>query len=363
MSDLPPPVIKPLFSRAEAAVPPPFAAAEAAAATPLSAALTTAFRFLYVVVAVLAAVWLTSGIRSIESGSQAVIYRLGAVDRTVGPGLAIAWPRPFEEVVPVPGPDRQLSLTVDRLDLAGRDSGAIAPGAGLDPRKDGGYALTGDAGVVHLKGALTWQVSDAKAYVVARERVEAAISRAFLAATIAACAGRSLDGVMVASPDVASQAQNESMALSREHLRLDIAGGINQRLAGIGLGVTVHRVDLTAFLPDQARPAFDAVIAAEGSAAKEIAEARTFAVTAAQDSEAKATGIRAAARGRAAQVIAKARIDTNRLRELLAEQDPERRSLALNRIYREKLATIIQRAGSVVTVPPGEPARVWVPGR
>ena len=345
----------PLFKAAEAAaVPEPVPVVPE---TALSAALNTAFRFLYAVVGVLSLVWLGSGVRSVEPGSQAVIFRNGAIERTVGSGLVIAWPRPFEEVVLVPAPERQLSLAVDRLDLLNREQGATALGSGLDPRKDGGFALTGDAGVVHLRGSVTYAVTAPRAFVLARDRVETALTRVILASTIAACAQRSLDGVMVASPD------GESLAQSRERLRGDIVANANQRLAALDLGVAVQRIDLTAFLPDKARPSFDAVIAAESSAAKEIAEARTYAAKTKQDSEAQRAQIVAEASSRAQETLSAARVATDTVRAVLAEDSPERRQVLLARLYRERLGAIIQHAGGTVTVPPGDSARIFVPGR
>lgn len=372
MSDLPdkpspdykPQAIKPLFSATTQEITRKAAQPAPVADTPLSAALRSAFRLLYAVVAVLAVVWLVSGIKPVEPGTQAVIYRLGAIDRVVTSGLALALPRPIEEVVLVPSGERQLSLAVDRLDLLNRDNGGSLPaGVGLDPRKDGGFALTGDAGVVHLRGSITYSVSDAREYVLARERVPQALTRAFLASTIAACARRNLDGVMVASPDSQNQAQNESLAQSRERLRGDIITDTNHRLAELGLGISASRVDLTANLPDGAKPSFDAVIAAESSAAKEIAEARTAAAKLNQETEAARAAILSAATAKAQETITAARLATDKIRSVLAESSPERRQLLITRLYRERIEAIIKSAGGTITVPEGQPARLYLPGR
>jgi regulator of protease activity HflC (stomatin/prohibitin superfamily) len=333
------------------------------AVTPLAAALDRAFRFLLVVAAVLLVAWLTSGIRPVEPGTQAVILRLGAIDRVTASGLAMAWPRPLEEVLLVPGPERQLSLAIDALDLAARDGTAAPAGVfGLDPRRDGGYALTGDAGVVHLRMTVIYAVSDARSYVL-QPHVVPALQRAVLAATIAGCAQRSLDGVMVASPDTLSQQQNEAVAQSRERLRGDIVADANRRLAGLGCGVTVNRIDVTAYLPARAKPSFDAVIAAESAAAKDIAEARTAATTLAQETQNACAGILAAAEAKAQETQTAARVATDPIRAVLAENGPQRRQLLIARIYGERIGAILRNAGGVVSVPDGQPARIYLPGR
>jgi regulator of protease activity HflC (stomatin/prohibitin superfamily) len=334
------------------------------AATPLAAALDRAFRFLLVVAAVLLVAWLTSGIRLVEPGTQAVILRLGAIDRVTASGLATAWPRPLEEVLLVPGPERQLSQAIQALDLAVREDGTAAPAGviGLDPRRDGGYALTGDAGVVHLRMTAIYAVSDARRYVL-QPNVVPALQRVVLAATIAGCAQRSLDGVMVASPDTLSQQQNEAVAQSRERLRGDIVADANRRLERLGCGITVNRIDVTAYLPARAKPSFDAVIAAESAAAKDIAEARTAATARAQETQNACAGILAAAEAKAQETQTAARVATDPIRAVLAENGPQRRQLLIARIYGERIGTILRNAGGVVSVPDGQPARIYLPGR
>lgn len=84
---------------------------------PLDAAVRSAVGFMLAVALVLAAAWLASGIRQVEPGSQAVVLRFGAIDRTAQAGLVLAWPRPFEEVAVLPARERQHTLDVQRLDL------------------------------------------------------------------------------------------------------------------------------------------------------------------------------------------------------------------------------------------------------
>jgi regulator of protease activity HflC (stomatin/prohibitin superfamily) len=359
-----PPVIKPLFSakvaEAErtAALPPP-----KPPETPLSSALTTAFRFLYLVLGVLLLAWLASGIRPIEPGMQAVVTHFGTLNRVVGSGLVIAWPRPIEELILVPGPERQLTQRITRLDLTGRDEGAVATGTGLDPRKDGGFALTGDAGVVHLSGTVTYTVSDPRAFILGRERLAPALERVFLAATINACAQRRLDGVIVASPDGDTLAQAESVAQSRERLRSDIVTAANHRLESLALGITVTRVDLTANLPDKARPSFDAVIAADSSARRDIAEAQTAATKLKQEVDAQRQAILTAATAKASETLTNARVTTGRILAVLAKDDPAERQMAITRLYRDRIQGIIRNAAGTVTVPPGESVKLYVQGR
>lgn len=335
---------------------------------PLDAAVRSAVGFLLAVAAVLAAAWLASGIRQVEPGSQAVVLRLGAIDRTAQAGLVLAWPRPFEEVVVLPARERQHTLEVRRLDLLPRgDDPRPVGGTGFDPHRDGGYVLTGDAGVAHLRATVTWQVVDPRAYLLTRERAERALERATASAAIHACAARGLDGVMVAGLAGEAAGRDERLAASRERLRGDVLVLLNRRLAEMGLGLEAGRVDLVAALPERARPAFEAVIEADATAAREVAEARTAAARAAQEAASEAERIRSVAQARAQETVAAARVATDRIAALAAERDPELRARLIQRLHRERLESVLRAlasAGGQITAVDGrEPVRVWTGGR
>ena len=337
--------------------------------SPLDAAVRSAVGFMLAVALVLAAAWLASGIRQVEPGSQAVVLRFGAIDRTAQAGLVLAWPRPFEEVAVLPARERQHTLDVQRLDLRlrGPDDQPAGPGAAFDPHRDGGYVLTGDAGVAHLRATVTWQVSDPRAYLLSRERVIPALERATASAAIHACAARGLDGVMVAGLAGEAAGRDERLAASRERLRGDVLALLNRRLAAMGLGVEAGRVDLVAALPARARPSFEAVVEAEAAAARDIAEARTAATRAAQEAASEAERIRSVALARAQETVAMARVATDRIAALAAERDPSRRAQLIQRLHRERLESVLRAlaaAGGTLTAVDGrEPVRAWVGGR
>jgi len=335
----------------------------------LAGAIRTAFRFLYVVVAVLILAWLGSGIRQVEPGTQAVILRFGAIDRVQGAGLVLAWPRPFEEVIlGLPARERQLTLEIGSLDLNGRaNDNPSGTQPGIDPRRDGGYVLTGDAGIAHLRGTVTYQVTDPRAWFINQERVANALRRSFSASAISACAGRGLDGVMVAGLTGDEAGSDERLARSRERLRGDILAGINHRLDGLKLGIEASRVDLVAYLPERAKPAFEAVAAASSAAGREIAEARTAAARMRQEADAAKAQILAQAQAKAQETVTAAKLATDRIAALAAVKDPAQKALLIGRLHRDKIEAVMRAlsaAGGSVTVVDGrDPVRVWMPAR
>lgn len=313
-----------------------------------------AFRFLFIGLVALIVVWLASGVKQIEAGSRAVVLRFGRVVRVADAGLTWAWPKPIEEVVPLPGPERQLTQSIQVLD---RSTERMNLETKLDMR-EAGYLLTGDGGVLHLGGVVTYHVLDAIAFLSAQERLAPAVERVFCAATIAAAAGRRLDGVLAAR---AAEPSDLSDAEARERLRGDIRTAMNARLAAFGLGIEVTRIDLTASLPQQAKPAFDTVLSAEAAAAGVIAVARTEAERFRQDGESDRTRILQEAQGTRKELVVRAHVDTDRIVALAAESSPERRQSLLARLYRERMAIILRKAGTVTLVDAGGPVRVIVP--
>jgi hypothetical protein len=82
-----------------------------------------------------------------------------------------------------------------------------------------------------------------------------------------------------------------------------------------------------------------------------------------QESAAARSAILAAATARAEEKISAAHVATARINAVLAENSRERRQLLITRLYHERIATIIKNAGGTITVPEGQSAKLYVPGR
>ena len=319
-----------------------------------------AFRFLFMAVAVLAVAWLASGLVSVEAGSRAVVMRFGVVERIKESGLVWAWPRPLEEVVMVPGLERPLTQEITALDRI--QSKERVPAIRQLDLRDGGYVMSGDGGVAHVSGVVTYRVNDAAAYVLARERLPSALERVFCASAIVAIAGRALDGVLVAPSGDGVSAGEAASAAEREALRNDIRAQMNQRLKLLRMGIELTRVDLTGRLPARAKPAFDQVLVAGAEAAQLIAAARTAAESHRQEGERESVGAIQLATAKAKEEVAAAHVISDPISALAAEASPKSRALLLTRLYRERMENIFRRAGLVTLVDGREPIRLMVQG-
>ena len=332
---------------------------------PVAQSVRIAFRALYAVMLLLAVGWATGNIRQVPPGSQAVILRLGAVAGVQQAGLVLAWPRPLDRVVLLPGGDRQMELPV----VAGS---ARAPGiedevsrmAGDRPPEEAGAYLTGDGGVVLLSARLTWRIADAATSYVTADHVAPALRRLFLAAAASEAARHDLDDFMVVRPEHAADPQAQAQ---RAAMRGDLVRAVNARLqaldrAGSGLGVEVVRADVDALLPPVAKQAFDHVLVASQMAEQGLAAARTDALRTAQSADRDRDRLLAAAHAAAAELLSTAHNDTAAIAALERDMNPAARPNLLDQTWRERIAGVLHQASVVSAVDARAVSRMILPG-
>ncbi len=335
--------------------------ADRALSGPVAQSIGIGFTALRIATILLALGWATMNVRQVPPDMQAVVMRLGAIDRVQQSGLVVAWPRPIERVVLVPGPVQQ---TRQELDLHTAETRGLGSGvARSDVPSTAGVYLTGDGGVVMLNASLTWRIVDAAAYVLAEPHIAPALRRAAEAAAVAIAAGRPRDDFVVARPELA----DAGAQAAREALRAAFAAEVNRRLraldaSGAGLGVEVTRADVSAFLPASAKVAFDHVLTAGQMAEQGIALARTGAERLRQEAVQRAGSILAKAQVTAAETVADAQAKTAEIVSLAADNPPDTRPALIERLYRDRIAAILNGAGAVTAVDARGGTRVILPG-
>jgi regulator of protease activity HflC (stomatin/prohibitin superfamily) len=337
------------------------ATSHASASGPVVQSLAIGFRGLVLAICVLAVAWAVSNIRPVPPSEQAVISRFGAIVRVVRSGLVIALPRPIETVTLLPSAERQMEL---RVVGGGANVAALvdpaAAAAGQTPPPASSPFLTGDGGVVVLDTMLTWRIIDAASYILAQDHVPAALRRIYLATATEVAAARRLDDFLVARSG-AREAQT-----AREALRGALVNGINARLAsmrtaGADMGIEVMRADVEALLPPSAKIAFDQVLEATQMAEQSIAAARTEATRTTQVAERTRDQILTEARAGAAERISEARSQVAGVTALASQVAGSNRNDILDLLYRQRIAEILHKAGSVTTVDPAGGERLILP--
>lgn len=323
------------------------------------------FRFLFLVVFVLAVGWAISNCRQVPPDSRAIVLRFGTVVRQARAGLLLALPQPFERVIILPSADRQIQFRIDAFQGADAvSSQSIAVSISANPRDNAGILLSGDMSLVHLSATLFYQISDANAYVLSSEHVAPALARLFTASAVTVAARRDLDTMLVARPE--RNSASDAFRLGRESLRSDLMNEVNRRLSdlasqGASLGISVSRVDLLPSIPAEAKAAFDSVLYAMQNAETAIAQARTQAELLTQRSNQGRDRILTDAQALAQERITQARTRTDAISALSANRQGLSGEMLERQLYQEQIGKILGAAGRVYSADAQGGARVIVP--
>jgi len=228
-----------------------------------------------------------------------------------------------------------------------------------------GYVLTGDNGVLQLRATLYYRVVDPYAYVLQEDRLAAALERIVSASAVSVVARRDLDAILVARPELLSA--DQQVAIKRERLRGDLAQEIERHLRELeaqhaGLGVEVARVDVEVAFPAAAVGAFNSVLTSLQVAERSMAEARTSAEKTRQDAQQDADRIVQNAQASAVERVAAAQAKTMTIQQL---EEPLRTNSdpgLLARVYRDRVQSVLSKAGRVTTVGPRDTSNLILPG-
>ncbi len=334
---------------------------------PIAQSVAIGFRTVYIASLLLTLLWLTSNVREIASDSQAVVLRFGRIVRTQEAGLLLAWPRPIEQVQLLPGSDRQLSQDVAALPMATEKSASLVGPFGSAqsmPRNAAAY-LTGDGNVLLLNATLIYRISDPIRYSLSQSHVAPALDRLFRATSVHVTAGKNLNDFLAVQ---ASDRTGRTVMALRGEVRDALLQTMNSRLrtlgdAGASLGVEIQRIDMTAWLPAEAKSAFDAVLVASQAADRGVAMARTDAERRRQEADRERDQLLSAAEATAKEMVTGADVNTAGIVALEKEETPQTRSSLLLREYRANVGNIMNRVGSATLIDPQSGTRIVLPGK
>ena len=122
---------------------------------------TQSFRFnafgFWLILGILVAIWLFSGIYTVEQGRQGVELRFGKFSSITEPGLSYHWPYPIETVEIVDVAQRRAeTIGYSQGDRVGSRSGQS---------KEEALMLTEDENIVDVQLSVQYQIKDARAYL------------------------------------------------------------------------------------------------------------------------------------------------------------------------------------------------------
>lgn len=316
--------------------------------------------------------WLGSNVTEVGAGHRAVLLHFGAIVKEQSSGLLWAWPQPVDQVVLVPAAETVLEHHVQGLvrSQAAQNADDMAydddeGGPVSDALAGSGYLLTGDGAVVELDARVFYRVTQPSAYVTQQAQVLPALDRLVSRSALAVCAGRDLDRILVARPELLANGNGD--AEERERLRKDLLLAVNQRLReleeqGTGLGIEALRVDLQSRLPRDTRNAFNSVLTATQAAEQELANARSDAARLLQQANQAADRSLQVASASASERLAKAQADTASVINLAEAVAKRTEPGLLLRVYRERMPNILRKAGTITVVDAHSDTRLILPG-
>lgn len=318
----------------------------------------------------LVAIYLGSGITRVAPNEDALVYRLGKLQREVHPpGLCFALPPPIDRVVKVPTrtqhevflnawapeelaagvtpppastapPPPQIPaslLAVLPAANVGLAATAAPAGKGLHPVFDG-YTLTGDANIVQARLTLRYRITDPFAYVAA---ASPAVLPTLLDALVTDAATDALAATRI----------DDALGSGVERFRTRVRQQAQERCDALRLGIELVAFEVNSIAPPQATAAaFADVTSAQVESRTTLEQARTYRAQTLPRAESEAFRTRQQATADARELVTRARGEAASFLSLLAEHRTAP-ALVESRLRAETLEYVLPRVKTKTLVP------------
>ncbi|QLF92830.1 FtsH protease activity modulator HflK [Pseudomonas sp. ABC1] len=279
------------------------------------------FALLWVGLAVLLAVWLTSAVYIVDEQEQAVVLRFGKYYETVGPGLNIYFP-------PI---DRKFQENVTRERSYSKQ----------------GQMLTEDENIIEVPLTVQYRVSDLQAFVLNVDQPEVSLQHATDSAV---------------RHVVGSTAMDQVLTEGREAMASEVKERLQRFLDNYRTGITVTQVNLqSAAAPREVQEAFDDVIRAREDEQREKNQAESYANGVIPEARGQAQRMLEEASGYRDAVISRSQGEADRFSKLVAEyrKAPE---VTRERLYLETMQDVMSNTSKVlVTGDKGQNNLLYLP--
>jgi modulator of FtsH protease HflK len=285
-------------------------------------------RWIAIVPLAILALWLASGIYTVDPDEVGVVLRFGAYNRTTGPGLNYHLPSPIEKVL-------KPSVTrVNRTEIGFRNAEGPATRATATRQvPEEALMLTGDENIVDINFSVFWLIKDAKAYLFNIRAPDA---------TVKSAAESAMREVIGETPIA------QALAEGRGKVETDTKDLLQGILDAYGAGIEITQLQLLKV--DPPGPVIDAFRDVQRALA-DRERLRNEAEAYRNDIVPKARGAAAAIKQEAeayrAEIIARAQGDADRFTSVYhafkAAQD-----VTLQRLYLETMEEILKNSNKVI---------------
>ncbi len=297
----------------------------------------------------LLALYLVSGVRTVEPNESGLILRFGKLQPKVHePGLVIALPPPMDELIIVP------TRQVHELELDQWSSDrVIIPEIVMEENSDGvmegpeiatdklhpvyhGYTMTGDANILQGEFTLRYHISDPVAWLRMRDNLDeilASLTYRSLAATLAA---RSVDA---------------ALTTEIEQVKKSVHKLVQQQCDSLNLGLLIDGFEIRSLNPaKQVVAAFESVNNAQIEARTEVESANAYRAQELPKVRTRAFAMRSDADIYAENLLARARGEAAAFRALAAQYQANP-DLVRTRLLAESRETVLPYVQSTSIVP------------
>ncbi|HEV3106343.1 MAG TPA: FtsH protease activity modulator HflK [Trinickia sp.] len=272
-----------------------------------------------IVIGVLAAIYLGSGIFVVQDGQTGVILQFGKYRSTVGPGVHLRLPYPFET-------DEIVNVSENRSIEIGR--GNVVSDGGV---KDASM-LTRDGDIIDVRLAVQYQVKSPVDYLFRAVEPDRTVTQSAQAAVREWVGTRSLDDLLHENRDAMREALMQAIqrSLDRYHTGLAVTA------------VTIQGIDP----PQQVQAAFDDAARARQDRERAKRDAQAYASELLPRAQTDAARTVDDAKAYAARVVAQAQGDADRFKQVYA-QYAKAPAVVRERMYLDTMQDIYSNATKV----------------
>lgn len=279
-----------------------------------------------IAVAILAGLWMLSGIYMVGADQLGVVMRFGAFHRTAAPGLRYHLPAPFEEAL-LPTVTSQ-----NEIQIGFRKAGRGAETSRTFPQES--LMLTQDENIINVEFAVFWRIHDVDDYLFQIRAPEMTIKMAAESAMREVIGQNKLQFALTEGRgQIAEEARARLQALMDEYKA----------------GVTISQINLqNVSVPAEVRDAFQDVVNARLDMERFQNQAAVHVNKVIPDAKGQSAKLVQQALAYRDQKIAIAKGDAERFKEVYAAYNVAR-DVTVKRLYLETMESILGNANKVIT--------------
>ncbi len=309
----------------------------------LAEALRSSFGIVKLLMVLLVALFIFSGVFQVSTQERAIVLRFGrpvgdGPKALKGPGLHWSWPYPIDEC-------RKVSITGLQKVTSNVGWFAITPeqemagaepfgGASLNPAVDG-YALTADGNIIHTRATFTYRIQDTVGFIFNFVNASNAVQNALNSALIYAASTFNIDNIL--TRDVAGF--REAVLRRTEHL-------VEQQK----LGIAIEQCDVQSRPPIKLKEDFANVLKADINRNKVLNDSRSIANQTVSKATADAKSIINLAESDRARLVAEVSSRADQFQKLLP-QYRENPGLFIHQRLTETLGRSLTNAQDKIYMP------------